>query len=123
MPIHWREFSGSSRFFLRSRRVSRLTLRQYLLAWFRTRQVTAAIDELTDDLPEEFYIPRSTAYSWLAWFREQLRLHCDRLGLDPGRLRTTSDLMVLAEESWTGAIEALGIGLSPATAPQIRPPP
>lgn len=91
--------SGDAQFFVHYRRVSRFTLRQYLLAWFRNQhQVKAAINDLADDLPEEFYIPLSTAYTWLSLIREKFRLLFAELGLDPNRLACLTDLKNVAED-------------------------
>lgn len=70
------------------------------MAWFRNQQnVKAAILAVSDDLPDEFYIPLSTAYRWLALIREKLRLAFAELGLDPNRLECLTDLRSVAEEA------------------------
>jgi hypothetical protein len=89
-------------------------------AWFRNRHdIKAAISDLTDDLPEEFYIPLSTSYSWLSLIREKLRAHFVELGLDPNRLRCLSDLRNVAQDvvlrvfeipaAWRSAPSVIGI--------------
>lgn len=64
-----------------------------------------AIDELSDDLPEEFYIPVSTAYTWLKLFREKLRLFFQELNLDPNRLECLQDLKSVPSELALGIFE------------------
>ncbi len=69
------------------------------MAWFRNQHhVKAAILGVADDLPDEFYIPLSTAYTWLALIREKLRLAYAELGLDPNRLACLTDLRNVEED-------------------------
>lgn len=69
------------------------------MAWFRNRcHVQVAILAVSDDLPDEFYIPLSTAYTWLSLIREKLRLAFAELGLDPNRLACLTDLRNVGED-------------------------
>jgi hypothetical protein len=77
---------GGALFFIRRRRVTRLTLNEYVTAWLKEHVVKDAIDEISSDLAEEFYIPLSTAYWWLRLIREWCLAHFAVLGLDPNRL-------------------------------------
>jgi hypothetical protein len=66
--------------------VTRLTLREYVIAWLGEHRVKDAIDHVSSDLGEEFYIPLSTAYWWLRLIREWCLWHWALLGLNPNRL-------------------------------------
>jgi hypothetical protein len=79
-------------FFIRRRRVTRLTLREYVTAWLEAHLVKDAIDHISSDLSEEFYIPLSTAYWWLRLVREWCLGHFVLLGLDPNRLSCLLEL-------------------------------
>jgi hypothetical protein len=77
--------------------------------------VKEAIDAISSDLPEEFYVPLSTAYSWLSFVREWCRARAAELGLDPNGLRCLWDLK--------GVDECLVIGVLDREFPRIRLPP
>ena len=72
--------------------MTRFTLREYVTAWFEAHQVKGAIDHVSSDLSEEFYIPLSTAYWWLQLVREWCLSHFAFLGLDPNRLSCLLEL-------------------------------
>lgn len=79
-------------FFIRRRRVTRLTLLEFVTAWLEEHRVMDAIDHVSSDLGEEFYIPLSTAYWWLRLVREWCVTSFVLLGLDPNRLSCLIEL-------------------------------
>ncbi len=86
--------------------MTRLTLRYFVSAWFHHRCVVkGAIDAISSDLPEEFYVPLSTAYSWLSMVREWCRRRAIDLGLDPNGLRCLWDLKSMSEDLVAGVID------------------
>ncbi len=106
MPGDWRELSGGAKFFIHFRRVTRLTLRCFVSAWFHHRShVKEAIDAVSSDLPEEFYVPLSTAYSWLSLVREWCRRRALELGLDPNGLSSLWELKAVCESLVIGVID------------------
>jgi len=110
------EFPRGAFFFIQFRRVTRLTLKSFVSAWFHHRFVVkGAIDTISSDLPEEFYVPLSTAYSWLSLVREWCLRRAADLGLDPNGLGCLWDLKSVAEE--------LAIRVVDGEFPRIRPPP
>lgn len=86
MPKNKGEFSGLSLFFIPGRRVTRLTLREFASAWCDRHHVKSAIDALTLDLPEEFYLPLSTAYELLSLIRRWCVSQFAFLGINPNGL-------------------------------------
>ena len=108
-------------FFIHYRRVSLTTLKEFLKAWFRDYNVQGAIDDLTDDLPEEYYIPLGTAYRWLTLVREKLREDFQALGLDPNRLRCLNDLRAIPESSAMAIFDSPGPWL-PRSPRDLIPP-
>jgi hypothetical protein len=110
------ELPRGALFFIHFRRVTRLTLKYFVSAWFHHRcAVKEAIDAISSDLPEEFYIPLSTAYSWLSFVREWCRKRAAELGLDPNGLSSLWDLKQVVED--------VVIGVLDREFPRIRPPP
>jgi len=75
--------------------VTRLTLREYVVGWLKAHSVKGAIDHVSSDLGEEFYIPLSTAYWWLRLVREWCLFHFATLGLNPNRLRCLIELRLV----------------------------
>ena len=92
VPCEWGSIVRDALFFIGSRRVTRLTLREFVVGWCDQHRVKDAIDHVSSDLGEEFYIPLSTAYWWLRLIREWCRFHFAWLGLDPNRLECLSEL-------------------------------
>lgn len=86
MPKDKGELPGLPVFFIPSRRVTRLTLREFVSAWCNRHHVKGAIDVLTSDLPEEFYLPLSTAYSFLSLIRRWCLSQFAFLGINPNGL-------------------------------------
>ena len=66
--------------------MTRLTLREYVVGWLEAHRVKDAIDHISSDLGEEFYIPLSTAYWWLRLVRKWCMLSFAILGLNPNRM-------------------------------------
>lgn len=85
--------------------MTRLTLRGFVSAWLGRYRVRYAIDEISSDLPEEFYVPLSTAYSWLDLVRRWCLRLADALGLDPNGLASLWDLMRVPGNSVIAAID------------------
>ena len=85
------EFSCGALFFIPFRRVTRLTLRGFISAVFEFKRVKDAIDAIASDLSEEFYLPLSTAYSWLTLVRQWCVFNSEGLGLNPN-LKCLCDL-------------------------------
>jgi len=86
MPKDEGGLPGLSLFFISGRRVTRLTLREFVSAWCGRHHVKGAIDELTLDLPEEFYLSLSTAYEWLSLIRRWCLCQFECLGINPNGL-------------------------------------
>jgi hypothetical protein len=86
MPKDEGEFSSGALFFIPSRRVTRLTLREFVSAWCDRHNVKGAIDSLCVELDEKFYLPLSTAYEWLSLIRKWCRLEFSFLGINPNEL-------------------------------------
>lgn len=106
MPSDGAEFPCGAVFFIRFRRLTRLTLRYFISAWYHHRCVVKqAIDALCSDLPEEFYIPLSSAYSWLSVVREWCRRRAFELGFDPNGLRCLVELKRAPEDLVASVIE------------------
>lgn len=94
-----REFQSGSRFFIHGRRVTRFTLREFLSAWCGQHHVKSAIDFLSAELSEEFYLPLSTAYEWLLLIRRWCRLEFLFLGIAPNELTCLFEMRRLATET------------------------
>jgi hypothetical protein len=88
----WQGIHGGAIFFIPRRRVTRLTLEEYVTAWLEEHSVKDAIDQISSDLTEEFYIPLSIAYWWLRLIRQWCQVHFTVLGLDPNRLSCLLEL-------------------------------
>jgi hypothetical protein len=59
-------FSFLPDFLIRYRRVSQVSLESFGSIFKRLRRLKESIDEWTEGLPEEFYVPLSTAHCWLS---------------------------------------------------------
>lgn len=62
---HRQRFSLLPDFLIPYRRISRFSLQNFIDAKARKSKLTDVIDDMTGDLGEEFYLPLSTAYSYL----------------------------------------------------------
>lgn len=98
---------GGAQFFIRGRRVTRPTLREFIIAWLDGHRVKDAIDCVSADLGEEFYIALSTAYWWLALIRQWCLVNFAVLGLNPNRLCCLAELKFVDADALLKVFELL----------------
>lgn len=97
MPKKAALLCGVALFFIPYRRHSRFSVRRLVEAWRSFRDICKAIDDLTSDLPEEFYIPVSTAVSYLLLILKVMRMNHTGLGIDPTALISPASLFEVDE--------------------------
>ena len=69
------------RFFIPYHRVTKLSLSELYENWSKSDSIEKAIDSLTGGLGDEFYLPNSTAYSYMSLLLIACRLNFEFLNI------------------------------------------